>query len=191
MDKRLQSTHEIDGGPNSQDAIRRAQSNPAEFGLVYESYFDRVFSYALARCQRRDESEDLTAEIFVAALRGLNRYRGGSFSAWLFRVARNRLLNFERDEAKRRYAQLPPDLAAPTDFTEAVQAKEVVWSLIPKLSRKQQEAITLKFAADLTTGEVAEVMGMNSPAVKMLLVRGLRRLRELAEEGEVADGDRK
>src|SRR5260370_41912870 len=69
--------------------IEAAQSDPARFGEVYESYFALVYGYVARRVRNRDEAEDLTAEVLRKALAGLPRFRwrGAAFAAWRFRRA--------------------------------------------------------------------------------------------------------
>lgn len=179
----MQSADEPVVAFDEQAAVRRARVDPAEFGLLYELYFERVFRYVLARSKRRDDAEDITTEVFIAAMRGLRGFRGGSFGAWLFRIAHNQLLNHERAQRHRRHEILRESVGASGDFSESVQNSVAVWDLLQYLTSKQQQAIALKFAAGLSTGEIATVMGSDPSAAKMLVLRALHRLRQLLREG--------
>src|SRR5438552_11789712 len=79
--------------------IEAAQRDRARFANVYENYFEMVYAYVARRTRNRDETEDLTAEVFHKALASLPRFkwRGAPFATWLFKIASNMIA----DRAKR------------------------------------------------------------------------------------------
>src|SRR5262245_47822728 len=91
--------------------VRRAQTNAQAFGALYDRYVQRVYRYCLYRTNHLHEAEDLTAQIFLAALESLPRYRqDGHFAAWLFSIARNKVAEHHRHAPHEPLdeAQLPP-----------------------------------------------------------------------------------
>src|SRR3972149_10639406 len=94
--------------PRQDDAalVARAQAGEVEaFGVGYERYFDRVFRYLRSRLSDDREAEDISATVFLRAFQALGRYRerGWRFSAFLYRVARNAVV----DDFRRRRAEGP------------------------------------------------------------------------------------
>ena len=76
------------------DLVRAAQVTPAAFGALYERYHPLIFSYTHRCTHNRMQAEDIASEAFLRALQALDRYedRGVPFSAWLFRIATNQLI---------------------------------------------------------------------------------------------------
>ena len=77
--------------------VRLAQTDAQAFGALYDRYVQRVYRYCYYRTNNPPDAEDLTAQIFLAALEGLPRYRqDGHFAAWLFSIARKKVADFHR-----------------------------------------------------------------------------------------------
>src|SRR5260370_24001352 len=77
------------------DLIEAAQRDRSRFAELYENNFERVYAYVARRVRDRDEAQDLTADVFHSALANLARFewRGAPFSAWLFRIAANAIID--------------------------------------------------------------------------------------------------
>ena len=98
--------------------VRAAQRDSEAFGLIYELYADRVFSYMRSRFASVGASDNLTQQTFTRALQALPKYRPGAapFGAWLFRIARSVAVDAAR---KKRLATVPlefvPEVALPQE----------------------------------------------------------------------------
>ncbi len=168
------------------DMVRRARADPQAFGELYEAYFPRIYGYVAAGLRSRVEAEDVVADTFVRALDKLPRfeYRGtGSFAAWLFRIARNRLLD---EQAKRaRLSSLDPPPAgvharavdAPATAVEQSEEARLIRDLIGSLPPRRQEVVALKFFGGLRNIQIAEVIGVDQRTVASHLCRALDELR--------------
>jgi RNA polymerase sigma-70 factor, ECF subfamily len=133
-------------------------------------------------------AEDVEAETWLVAARDLANFDGDEkrFRAWMFTIARNRLIDWRRREARRRSIALAPEvLDPPADDDPAVTALDVVsaeaaLALIRAcLSRDQAEVILLRVVGGLDAGEVAAILHKRPGSVRVLQHRGLRRLAEL------------
>ncbi len=83
------------------DLLRGARQDPARFGEIYELYVKRVYRYLYSRAGNAQEAEDLTAQTFLAALESLDRFKeDGCFAAWLFGIARNKVVDHYRRRDK-------------------------------------------------------------------------------------------
>jgi RNA polymerase sigma-70 factor (ECF subfamily) len=177
-----------------QDAelARRAASDPDAFSELYQRYLPGVYRYHLARTGQVQEAEDLTAQTFLTALESIHSFRGqGSFAAWLFGIASHKLA----DHYRRRRPELPLELAeavhSPNPLPEeaAVQRLEMrrVTRALRLLSPERAEALVLVIFGGLSMAEAAQALGKTEAAVKMLIHRGLKELKErLAVHLEVA-----
>ena len=161
------------------DLALRARMERAAFAALYDRYVTRIYRYCFRRLESRHDAEDATSAIFTRALERLDDYRGGTFAAWLFAIARSSLA----DQHRRRvdlylFDQL--ELIDDRDGPEVVAARasdvESVNSLLMELPVDQREVIELRLAG-LTGREIAEAMERSVDAVKMLQLRAMKRLR--------------
>jgi len=161
--------------------IDRARSDPEAFGVLYDRHVGGIYHFAYARLGNAAAAEDVTAEVFINALRGIGRYRdlGRPFSCWLYRIARNAIAShFRHEPASRELTELVPDSAAPVELTALRHLEvEAVWKLVDQLPPQQRRAMTLRFRQDLSARDAAAVMGKSDAAVKLLIYRAVGRLR--------------
>lgn len=164
--------------------VVEARTDPAAFALIYERHVGRVFRFLRARGASEDLAADLTATTFERALGHIGRYRPGDagIAPWLMRIARNAYI----DAARRRRPTVPLDEASetsdpsrsPEDAAIAAEERRQVRAVLATLPDIQQEAIALRFAAGLSSREIALVIGRSEDATKKLLTRALAALRE-------------
>lgn len=164
--------------------IERAKEDTQEFGFLYDRYVDRIYAYALRRTGDQNLAKDVTSVTFEKALHGLQRYRwrGVSIGAWLYRIARNEIsANYRK---QRRLVTLPLHLSSAMNVEEMIQSRDQVDGLHAALARipaRDQELLALRFFEDLSSPEVAEVLGCSTNNVYVRLHRALKRLRKELE----------
>jgi RNA polymerase sigma-70 factor, ECF subfamily len=166
--------------------VMQARQDPEAFGLLYERYVDRIYSYIYNRTQNVQEAEDLTARTFFRALSQLHTYedRGLPFAAWLFRIAHNLVANWHRDQGRRRFISFD-DLrlpgrkrTEPEEVVERAEEHETLWSAIQRLPAERQDLLIYKFGSRLSNLEIGTVMGKSEGAIKSLYFRTLAALRK-------------
>ncbi len=170
--------------PLSDDQLaRQARASAEAFDELYRRHVTRVYRYHLARTGNVHDAEDLTSQTFLAALEGIRSWRGeGPFAAWLMGIAsRRRALLFRRRRLEvpiEAALHLPTSgLSLESEASLRLQVESVVRAL-KRIPRERAEAIRLCLFAGLTCAEAATVLRKSEAAVKMLLSRGLRDLRE-------------
>ena len=180
------------GQANAEDdamLAKAAQRNPSTFGALYRRYVTSVYRYLYSRVGNTTDTEDLTAQVFTEALEGLHRYRErGSFAAWLFAIARHKVV----DHYRRHRSHLPLDEVRdgadgsgdPLARVVQHEALRRLASLVTQLDEEKQELLRLRFAAGLTFGQVAAVVGRSEGSVKMAVHRLLRHLEAEWEESD-------
>ena len=158
--------------------IEAAQRNPARFAELYDIYFDRIYAYVAHRIGGREETEDLVSEVFHKALANLRRFewRGAPFSAWLYRIAANEIVDRSARLGRERVLE-PPEGAMEADQDEAQNRSQIV-ALVRELPEDQRRVIELRFMEEKSTREVAEALRRSEGAVKQLQFRALQSLRE-------------
>lgn len=164
--------------------VERARSNTEAFGVLYRRYLTPLYRYLYRRLGNVHDAEDLTAQVFSEALEGLadGRYReDGCFVAWLFTIARRRMVDFYRRRPAVALADAPdaePGLAAAVEKGEDLQR---LARLVGLLDEEHQELLRMRFSAGLSFGEIGQIEGRSEAAVKMAFHRTLEHLRNLWE----------
>lgn len=168
--------------------VHAAQATPEAFGALYERYHPMIFRYAHRRTHDRMQAEDIAAETFLRAMRALGRYeeRGMPFSAWLFRIATNQLIQQGRRGSGITFQSLDAGQACEGSYVMAVDqgehrylpaAQDWLGAELGRLSPDQRCAIWLRFWQDYSIREVAARLGRTEAATKALLHRTLKGLR--------------
>lgn len=162
--------------------VEAAKSDPNAFGELYERFYARVYRYVYHRVGHNADAEDLTAVIFMKALEALSSYqsRRAGFAPWLFRIARNAVIDHYRRQRRQTSLEVAEAFATGSDPEGHAIEREVrseLRAMVGCLSDDQRDVVLLRYGADLTYPEIAEALGKQEAAVRMLLHRGLRRLK--------------
>jgi RNA polymerase sigma-70 factor, ECF subfamily len=155
---------------------------------LHRRYLREVFQY-VARRVPRQEAEDITMQVFAAALEALPRFRGDCPPRlWLLRIAHGRVVDALRRRTARRETlaselgsseaggdplaeAMAPALEGPEAMLERAEAQRVIWRLVEQLKPEQREALLLQYVEELPIAEIAVVMGRSPAAVNSLLQR--------------------
>ena len=149
------------------------------FEELYRLHFDRIYGYLQLSVGNRHDAEDLTNQTFIRMLESIDRFvwRQVPFSAWLFRIAHNLLIDHFRVSKRTTPEEEPerPDLVEASAEDEAMNAlgQESMLKLIGGLSADQQQVLTLKFGFDFANAEIAAILGKSEGAVKALQHRAI------------------
>lgn len=176
-------------------AIEAAQKDPARFAELYENNFERVYAFVARRVRDRNEAEDVTSEVFHQALANLARFqwRGVPFAAWLFKIARNSIIDRSKRAAREQALPEGLDLAAEVstlDIEDEIEQRARLFRLVDLLPESQRHVIAKRFAEEKSIREIANEIGRSEGAVKQLQFRALQSLRaRLTDEPGDATGD--
>ena len=159
------------------------RGNPQAFGLLFDEYAGPIHRFIASRVNSPSDAEDLTQLVFVKALEALPRYeaRGIPFGGWLFRLARNAII----DQIRTRRDHLPlmaaltreTDDAGPEATAALRDDLDKVAHAMTDLTDDQREVIELRFFAGLSVLEVAVAMGRQEGTVRGLQFRAIASLR--------------
>jgi RNA polymerase sigma-70 factor (ECF subfamily) len=153
------------------------------FGMIFDHYHDPIYRYIASRVHRPTDAEDLTQHVFVKALEALPRYeaRGVPFGGWLFRLARNAVIDHVR--TRHDHADLDEIVgwshgdAGPDEIAVVRQELDAVGVALAGLTDEQREAVVLRFFAGLSAREAAEAMGKQEGTVRGLQFRAIAAMR--------------
>ena len=178
--------------------VEAAQRDPLAFDALYRRYLAQVYSYAFYELGDHHEAEDATERTFLAALTNLGRFQerarpadgdgASTFRVWLFQIARNAVANQRR--GRRRHPQAPLEAAAlvadPLDVEGGATARDeaaAAWLAIGRLPADRRRALVLRFVEEMSTAEIAGILGRSEGAVRVLIHRALRSVaRDLGSE---------
>ena len=149
-----------------------------------EPLIRRVYAYAAYRVGHGPDAEDVTSDAFERALRYCESYdaRKGEPAAWLIGIARRCA-----DEHLTRRATLVdelPDAAAPGDLEEETSRRLELAAGLAELGERDRELLALRYGADLSARQIAELLELKTNAVEVALHRALGRLRQVLEPPE-------
>lgn len=186
---------ELDEG----ELIELAKADPAAFGELYERYVKRIYNYIYYRTGNHHEAEDLTARVFARALQHIPTYvdRGVPFSAWLYRIAHNLVVNWHRDRGRRKLVPLDELVVtalrseAPERMAERREEHELLHAAIRNLPEERQHLLILKFVERMSNAEIGEIMDRSEGAIKSLYHRTLLALRDELERLQRGSNNRK
>jgi len=151
------------------------------------AYAEPVHRFAAMATRNDQDSADLAQEALLKAVRGLSRRDAakGTLEAWVWRI----VLNTARDAGRvkkrrlrlreqwlREQALMPETRSIELDALERIRDAELL-NTVRRLPERARTLIALRFGAGLTTGEIAEQLGMKPAAVSMAMTRALARLR--------------
>jgi RNA polymerase sigma-70 factor, ECF subfamily len=173
---------------------RRAGSGEAEaFGILYDRYVDAVYRYVFYRVRNEAEAEDVTSDVFMRALRAIPKYEPRqAFLAWLYRIARNAVIDRSRRQAARQQVSFEDALAHPNaDQVVNPDASllagsdaSVVRKAMEQLTPLQQEILVLRYVEGFDTKTISKLVGKRDGTIRGIEFRALSALRALIPSRE-------
>jgi RNA polymerase sigma factor (sigma-70 family) len=167
----------------------RPSARERRFEALYAAHHPRVFGYVMRRCDRAEDAADAIAETFLVAWRRLDDAPSGDqLRLWLYGVARRVLANQRRGD-RRRLAladRLRSDLAVHTTASAGheptVGQQEALRAAFNTLSPNDRELLALEAWEELSSQQIAKVLGCSSAAARTRLHRARRRLQSALEQ---------
>lgn len=173
--------------PSDEALARRAGEEREAFMALYQRYIAGIYSYVVWKLGST-YAEDVTSDIFMCALEGIHRFRpAGSFRAWLFGIARHRVNRYYRYLKKRGRARplqdveeqrTPGNEGDPEHTVMEMERAARLRTLVANLPEPHREVIELRYWAGLPIREVASLVGKSEGAVRVLIHRTLKILRD-------------
>jgi RNA polymerase sigma-70 factor (ECF subfamily) len=174
--------------------VSAAREDPEAAGRLYDKYYSEVVGYIYHCTFDHDAAEDLTSNVFLAALRHLGRYRWQRvpLRAWLYRIATNEVRMYWRRQKRVKAIRVRPDssqseqstlrqgTAPPADDSlAAAEQYRLLHQALLQLRMKYRTVIILRYFEDKAMAEISEITGKKEGTVKSQLHRGLAQLQDI------------
>lgn len=173
-----------------EDLVVQAQAGVADaFGLIYDKFVNQIYRYIYYRVPK-EEAEDITGMVFLKAWEKIHQYVPGKspFSAWLFRIAHNLVVDNYRFKKDVDFDELSMDTPEhrrehnPIKMAELNFSSDKLRIAISKLKKAYKQVVILKFINELSNPEVAQVMSKSEGSVRILQFRALKALKKELED---------
>lgn len=173
---------------NEQELVAQAQrGDEAAITYLYEAHVDAIFEFIRYRVASKSIAEDLTSEVFLRMVRGLDKYhdQGFSFRTWLFRIAANIVIDHYRQQSKNDTLVLIEDHPGhePDPLDHLIQSEDQsrLYRALRALPENYQDLILLRFMENLSHIEIAKIMDKSTDALRSMQYRALKALGEQLE----------
>ncbi len=168
------------------DIVQRAQQyDEAALASLYETYHPKIYSYGFLQLGDMPAAEDLASDVMLKMIESIRgyRYKGLPFGAWVFRIARNRLIDLHRRRRRRGEVDLNETLAStladPQMLAERALDRGQIQLALKHLTEEQRQVIVLKFIQGFDNRSVGRILGRSEGAIKSLQHRALIALRRV------------
>jgi RNA polymerase sigma-70 factor, ECF subfamily len=165
--------------------IRRAKSDPEQFGPLYAKYHEQIYRYIYQRMDDMDEAADVTSQVFLKAMNNLYKYedRGVPFGAWLYRIAKSELYQTFREQKAVRTVNI--ETVQLTDFMETVEEednsvnKSKLVKALSFLKEDDLQLIEMRFFERRAFKEIGEILDLTENNAKVKCFRALEKLKKI------------
>lgn len=168
------------------ELVRRAQGFDEDaVRRLYEVYYPKIYNYAFMQMGDVHAAEDLASDVMLKMIESIGsfKFRGLPFGAWVFRIARNRLIDLHRRRKRRGEVDLSETLstalANPQVLAERALERGQLQVALKHLTDEQRQVIVLKFIEGFDNRSVGKIMGRSEGAIKSLQHRALGALRRI------------
>ena len=180
------------------EGIRQARQ--ADFAILYERYFPRIYRFAYARLRNHADTEEVVQETFAAVFRSIDAYRGqSSLLSWIYGIAKNTVNNYirrsraheqrlERAESELVRSAHSLDACTPEEHLSLRRYQDAIQDRLAGIPDWHHEVFVLRHVDNLPIGEIARRVSRSNDAVRSSLYRIKRMLVEAVDPNLAAAG---
>jgi RNA polymerase sigma-70 factor (ECF subfamily) len=163
------------------ELVEKARKGDAKaFGKLYELWVDNIYRFTYLKTKYEDVAEDLTAEVFLKAWKGLKTYQPRSevkFSTWLFAIARNCVIDYYRTTRQSLSLETLPEIVG-LDGVDLYPEQTLVREALRELKPEYRQVLTLRYIEDVPIPRTAQIMKKKEGNIRALTSRALAALRK-------------
>ena len=156
------------------------------FGSLYDHYQAMIYRFVAIKVGSREEAEDITHQVFLSAWQKVRSYkhRGYPFSSWLYRIARNQVIDHYRaKKSEVSIDKIDPELFASAERSSDNLAEkfqlEKVRKAIAELKPDYQDVVIMRFVEDISLKEAAAILKKSEGAIKLIQHRAIKELKKV------------
>lgn len=161
-------------------ALLAKSGDQTAFGALYNEYIRKIYDFIYFKTLNKEIAEDLTSQVFLKALKYISKFKSDNFSAWLYTIARNTVIDYYRSDKNYKNIEDCWDLADSSDLvaeTDTGLLIAKVRTAMKKLSASDRELLTMRLWSDMTFKEISASLRKKEPAVKMAFGRALQKMK--------------
>jgi len=167
---------------NAAELVCRAQTGDSQaFALIYDTYIKKIYDFIFYKTMHQQIAEDLTSQTFLKAWKNISQFKDGNFSAWLYTIARNIVVDHYRSQKETFSVEDCWDLKSDDDVLSEVDDRLKIEKLRQGLARlkvSEREILMLRLWQDLPFKEIALILDKNEGAAKMSFARAMESLKK-------------
>lgn len=167
--------------------IRARKGDTKAFGKIYELWVNPIYRFVYLKTKEEDVAEDLTAEIFLKAWKGLKNFiprKDVKFSTWLFSIARNSVIDYYRVTKQTLSLDDMPEMPELVESIDLHPEQTRLQDALSHLKPEYRKILELRYIQDIPISRVAQIIKKKEGNVRTLTNRALQRLREIVESAK-------
>jgi len=164
--------------------IKKCQSGgTSEFGALYDKYIKKIYDFVYYKTMHKQTAEDLVSDVFMKALEKIDLFdeKKGTFNSWIYRIARNTVIDYYRTKKSELNIEDVWDLSSNENIdldTDARMKIEKIQEHLSKLKSEQRDIIVMRLWQGMSHAEIAQVLGKSESSIKMMYSRVMSQMRE-------------
>lgn len=153
------------------------------FNELYERYIKKIYDFIYYKTSHQETAEDITSKTFIKAWKNINNFslEKGTFSAWLYQIARNNVIDYYRTQKQSIDIDAVWDLSTDEDMIKDYDNNKKlneVKHYLDKLKPEQKEIVIMRVWQQLSYKEISEILDKSEGSCKMMFLRTIKRLQE-------------
>lgn len=169
---------------------KRAIDDDFAFIELYETFFQRVYNLVYSKVRNAADTDEIVNDVFYKVFMKLDQYSGtSSFTAWLFSTANHSFIDYYRSKNKKRqiitedwdefFMEAAPKFEQPENKLLTKEESQCLLNAVGTLTEREQEIIKLKYWANCSNVEIAEILNLTPSNVGIILFRALDKLKKI------------
>lgn len=169
---------------NEFQLVERAKQNPEAFKPLYEKYYEPILRFVYQRCTDKEIAYDITSHVFLKAMQSIKNYtfKGLPFSSWLYRIARNEVIDHHRQKPNERAVSIDrtglSNILHDSDSGEKEEYIQLILKELKTLSEDEMQIIEMKYFEKRQFKEIAEILDITETNAKVKAHRIIEKLRK-------------